>query len=117
MGSYIGTCHCGAVEFRIESDLAAPIRCNCSLCIRRSAVMHYVEEEKFQLLRGEEALVPYEFGRKSGGKHYFCGTCGVFSFFHSRWKGESSYGVNTGCLRGVNPYELSPELVDGASYR
>ena len=78
--------------------------------------MHYVESESFRLVRGESALVAYQFGRKSGD-HYFCRTCGVFPFFHSRWKGESSYGVNVGCLRGVNPYELSPELIDGASYR
>ena len=115
--SHTGSCHCGAVEFQIESDLESPIRCNCSLCIRRGAVMHYVESDKFRLVRGEEALVAYEFGARSGGKHYFCRTCGVFPFFHSRWQGESSYGVNTGCLEGVNPYELSPELIDGASYK
>ncbi len=115
MPNYVGTCHCGAVEFEIESDLADPIHCNCSLCIRRSAVMQYVESERFRLVRGEGALVPYKFGRKSG-THYFCGTCGVLPFLHSRWQGESTYAVNTGCLRGVNPYELSPQLVDGASY-
>ena len=30
--------------------------------------------------------------------------------------GEQTYGVNTGCLQGVDPYGLAPELVDGASY-
>ena len=115
MREYRGHCHCGAVQFEIESDLSEPIRCNCSICIRRSAVMHYVEPENFQILRGEDALVSYQFGRKSG-TNYFCGTCGVFPFLHSRWKGESSYAVNTGCLQGINPYELVPELVDGASY-
>ena len=115
MTTYVGTCHCGAVEFEIQCDLETPIRCNCSLCIRRGAVMHYVESENFRLVRGEQALVPYEFGPKTG-THYFCGKCGVFPFFHSRWQGESTYGVNTGCLQGVNPYELSAELIDGASY-
>jgi hypothetical protein len=114
MPSYLAKCHCGAVEFEVESDLSDPVRCNCSLCIRRSAVMVYVEADDFRLIRGQGALTPYEFGGRSG-THYFCGTCGVFPFFHSRWRGQNRYGVNVGCLPGVNPYELSPRLIDGAS--
>ena len=115
MPRYLASCHCGAIEFEIEAELSDPVRCNCSLCIRRSAVMIYVEADHFRLIRGKESLTPYQFGTGSGS-HYFCSTCGVFPFFHSRWQGEDRYGVNVGCLPGVSPYELSPRHIDGASF-
>ena len=77
--------------------------------------MVYVDAAHFRLVRGEEALTPYQFGGRSG-THYFCASCGVFPFFHSHWRDENRYGVNAGCLPGVNPYELSPRLIDGASF-
>ena len=116
MPEYSGHCHCGAVQFQIESDLSDPIRCNCSICVRRGTVMVYVEPDDFTLLRGEDELVHYHFRSDSGRAHSFCKTCGIFPFFHSTWQGGSSYTVNVGCLEGVDPYELSPRLVDGASY-
>src|SRR3990167_7452161 len=42
-----GSCHCGAVQFRIESDLADLYRCDCSLCRMKNAVMTTVHEHAF----------------------------------------------------------------------
>lgn len=117
MARYSGRCHCGAVQFEIESDLSDPILCNCSICIRRAAVMVYVEPEDFTLLAGADQLVHYGFRSDSPRCHSFCKTCGIFPFFNSTWQGHSSYAVNLGCLEGVNVYNLSPRLIDGASYR
>jgi len=35
-----GACHCGAVAFEVETPAEPAVRCNCSLCRRRGAVMH-----------------------------------------------------------------------------
>ena len=41
--TYSGSCHCGAVRFRVRGEeITTGIRCNCSICIRRGAVMSTV---------------------------------------------------------------------------
>ena len=38
------TCHCGVVEaeINVDGDLAKVIKCNCSICKRKSAIMSRV---------------------------------------------------------------------------
>ena len=59
MPLYKGTCHCNAVEFEVETDLAGGLQCDCSLCKRKNAVMHRVPKEQFRLVRGKDALTLY----------------------------------------------------------
>ena len=48
-------CHCGAVEAQInvEGSLEKILRCNCSLCKRKGAVMSLVKNENFKILKGQ----------------------------------------------------------------
>ena len=39
METYNGSCHCGAVRFRIESDFPELATCDCSICSRKNALM------------------------------------------------------------------------------
>ena len=48
---YKGRCHCGAVRFEVRTELEDLVRCNCSLCARRSTIMHYVAPSEFTLIR------------------------------------------------------------------
>jgi hypothetical protein len=50
------------------------VRCNCSFCRRRGAVMANVRADDFGLLAGEEAL--YQWNTRIA-KHYFCTRCGI----------------------------------------
>ena len=114
MTRYRGTCHCGAVEFQVETELDRVVRCNCSLCRRRGSLMHYVPPERFALLSGGERLVQYQFNTRTA-THFFCENCGVFPFFRSDAV-EEVYVVNVACLEGADVSALEPERIDGASY-
>ena len=40
MITYCGSCHCGNVKFSFEHEpISNGVRCNCSLCKRKAAVM------------------------------------------------------------------------------
>lgn len=113
---YHGSCHCGAVRFSFE---AAPIekglRCNCSLCSRKGAMMSPVPvpEAQFHIQAEEGALGLYQFGEKTAF-HYFCKHCGVYPF-HIPGRFPGHYRANLGCVEGVDPFELEADVFDGRS--
>jgi hypothetical protein len=86
---YKGRCHCGAVRFEVRTELEGLVRCTCSLCARRSAVMHYVAPSDFKLICGEEQPATYRFGSRSAA-HHFCKVCGIFPYFLSDWAGSNT---------------------------
>ncbi|WP_432472560.1 GFA family protein [Amphritea sp. HPY] len=110
-----GQCHCGAVEFEIKTDLTPVVRCNCSLCKRKGAVMHRTGSEHFRLIKGEDNLSLYQFHTHKA-EHYFCKTCGIYTHHRPRMN-PALIGVNVGCLDGVDPLGLDNiELIDGAAF-
>src|SRR4029450_9485830 len=114
MKTHRGACHCGKVQFEIQSTLEPSNRCNCSLCRRRGAVMTRVPADRFRLLSGEEFLSLYQFNTR-GGKHYFCKVCGLYTFH--RPGVAPGVGVwNVVCLEGVDPLSLKVGGIDGAAY-
>lgn len=75
-----GSCHCGAVRFEVQADLAqGASRCNCSVCTKLGARGAIVKPDAFALLSDEEALNAYEWGHKVS-KRYFCKTCGIYCY-------------------------------------
>ena len=105
--TYKGSCHCGAVRFEADADLAeATFRCNCSICFKSRAWMAAVPANGFRLLAGKEDLGDYQFGQKRI-HHHFCTRCGVRPFaLGSDPKGNPTYVIRVNCLDGVDDKEL-----------
>jgi hypothetical protein len=75
-----GSCHCGAIRFEVELDLAEETsKCNCSICSKARFWKSIVPAASFRLVLGEDALREYTFGGRNI-RHFFCGTCGVKPF-------------------------------------
>ena len=59
-------CHCKAIEaeINIDGDLPKIIKCNCSICKRKNAVMGMIKNEDFKIVKGEDKLKLYQFHTK-----------------------------------------------------
>ena len=100
--TYKGRCHCGAVRFEADIDLAqGTFKCNCSICFKTRAWLAGIPSSDFRLLSGP--TVDYQFGKKRL-HHPFCATCGVRAF--SRSVDGKQVAVRVNCLDGVDPQEL-----------
>jgi len=114
MKQYKGSCHCGAVTFSYEGEaITAGLRCNCSLCSRRGAMMspEAIPPEHFRFGAAEGALGLYQFGSRTA-KHYFCRHCGIYPF-HETARQPGHFRVNLGCVDGIDPFALEFEVFDG----
>lgn len=122
--TYQGSCHCGAVRFQCELDLAPPgersepelpgvwwtstFRCNCSSCLKTRYWKGFVRGQDFRLVQGGEAMVDYQYGERAI-HHVFCRHCGVHPFARASLEqmGGEFYAVNIGCLDDATPEELA----------
>ena len=115
--TYHGSCHCGAVRFAAEIDLAAPsLRCNCSYCLKIRCWASLVPPTAFRLLAGEADLSEYRFGA-GRERHYFCRHCGVRPFGRGDSpRGGPFVGIGVNCLDDATVAELAQvpvTFVDG----
>ena len=113
--TYQGACHCGAVAFSVELDLAGALKCNCSICSKLGAVWAFAPKSKFTLKSGAAQQGDYQFGKKSL-HHRFCTSCGIESYAEGKAPdGTATVGINLRCLDGVEVEKLTPRPFDGRS--
>ena len=111
MGVWSGSCHCGAVRFRVEGEIAELTTCDCSLCVRKNAVMAKVHETGLTVTAGEAELRLYEWNSRVA-KHYFCSRCGIYTF-HRKRAAPDHFGVNVFCLEGFAAASLPVRATEG----
>ena len=111
-----GGCHCGAVRFEVETDLATVMECNCSHCSKKGFLLTFVPAGKFTLLSGDDAQTEYRFNTKRIA-HRFCPTCGVEAYARGAGPdGSEMAAVNVRCLDDVDVSALTLTPVDGKSF-
>ena len=112
------TCHCENVELEVnipETGYPKLMRCNCSLCKRKGAVMSPLPKENVKLVKGQDSLKLYQYHTKVA-EHYFCSNCGIYTH-HKMRSNPNMIGVNVACIEGINPFELGDIAVnDGINH-
>lgn len=111
MPRYAGACHCGTVRFVVQADLVELTTCDCTLCVKKNALMAKVHESGLAVTEGEDALSLYEWNT-GRAKHYFCSRCGIYTF-HRKRAAPDHFGVNIFCLEGVDVAALPVRATEG----
>jgi hypothetical protein len=121
--TYSGSCHCGAVRFEADVDLAqGTIKCNCSTCVKARSWLVVASPHRFRLIAGAESQAVYQWtppGRAEPNfQYHFCKNCGIRT--PSRGVAEALGGVfhavQITLLDDVDPDELAKapiQYVDG----
>ena len=111
------SCHCGEVEAEINlpDSLGKILRCNCSICKRKGAVMSMVKNEEFKITKGEKILKTYQFHSKVA-KHFFCSICGIYTHHNPR-SNPAMTGFNLGCIDDIDTFKLDHiNIIDGQNH-
>jgi hypothetical protein len=114
--NYSGSCHCGAVAYKVDLDATRPvISCNCSICRRAGTLLSFVPATDFTLEKGDDQLIGYQFAKRHID-HLFCKTCGIKSFARGTSPdGTVMIAVNVRCLADLDLEELNVMPYDGAA--
>ena len=107
---YKASCHCGSIEFSVDTNLSKIVQCNCSICKRKNAKMALISKDSITIIKGEENLGTYQFNTMKA-THFFCKTCGIYTH-HNRRSDPNGVGINIGCVEEIDPFEYDVEFVD-----
>ncbi len=111
--TYRGSCHCGAIRFEAELDLAEGIRkCNCSFCLKLGYKKSFAGYEALRVTGGKDVMRDYKPVPSNWPEgdinHYMCPHCGAHTFSrgHLDFMGGNFWAVNVACLDDATEEEL-----------
>jgi hypothetical protein len=114
--TYEGGCHCGKVRYKVTTDLAKVISCNCSICAKKGHLLTFAMPEQFEQVSGRDAVTDYQFNRHII-HHLFCSTCGISSYgWGTAPDGKKMFSINVRCLDGVDLTSLEVTPFDGKNH-
>ena len=111
------TCHCGEVEaeINIPQNLEKILRCNCSICKRKGAIMSMVKNEDFNIIKGKDKIKLYQF-HSNVAKHFFCSNCGIYTHHNPRIN-PGMTGFNVGCIDEIDTFKFeNVSVLDGQNH-
>jgi hypothetical protein len=111
---YEGNCHCGAIKFSYEGeDIQKGLRCTCSICSRKGAIMsaEVIPAEALKIEAHAIDIGLYQFDNKVA-KHYFCKTCGIYTH-NETLRSPGQMRVNLACIEEVDLSGLEILIFDG----
>ena len=112
--TYQASCHCGAVQVRVEAGTPTEaISCNCSHCRRMGFLLTFVPRDAVSVT-GEESLGEYRFN-KNVIAHRFCRTCGAQPFAEGPGPNGPGAMINLRCVPDLDLDALKITPFDGAS--
>jgi hypothetical protein len=107
----------------VDLDLDHVRSCDCSICRKRGALNHRVENHQLRLLTPLSELVLYQWHTRTA-EDYFCPTCGILPFRRPRHRTSqeaadgtpafSGWAVNVRCLEGVDLGAIPVKRVYGS---
>lgn len=106
-----GSCHCGAVRFQVSAEIVELTTCDCSLCVKKNALMAKVHESELVVTHGQDELGLYEWNTRAA-KHYFCRRCGIYTF-HRKRAAPDHFGINVFCLDGFDATGIPVRATEG----
>ena len=100
------TCHCKEIqiELKLEKGFEELVRCNCSLCKRRGYIMAKIKLENLKIIKGQDKLSVYKFGKKYLTEHFFCKICGIYTH-HRSYTNPENYEYNIACIDKVDTFK------------
>lgn len=121
---YLGSCHCGLIRFKVIADVDHLRECNCSICLRRGALIFRVPSDSLSILTPFKQAKLYQWGTKTA-EDYFCANCGVLPFRKPSQLTPAEvkagkipftgWSINARCLDGLDVQSLPIIKIDGAS--
>lgn len=109
--THLGSCHCGGIRFTVTHDPVELTTCDCSLCVKRNALMAKAPEAALRVEQGQDLLATYEWN-SGRAKHHFCRRCGIY-VFHRKRAAPDHFGVNIFCLDGFDVASLPVRATEG----
>lgn len=110
---YHGSCHCNAVRYEVDLDLAKGTqRCNCTLCWKARNWFAFVGANDLQLLTDANDMSEYRWTPKGKPEpfltHRFCKHCGtrIYATGELDAMGGRFYALNIPTLDDVDIGEL-----------
>lgn len=111
MPIHAGSCHCGDVRFEISSNIAELTTCDCSICVKKNAVMTKVAENDFALLTPWATLSEYRWNTEIA-RHYFCRRCGIYTFHRKRAQ-PGHFEINIFCIDDFDASNMPLRATEG----
>jgi hypothetical protein len=102
-----GSCHCGAVRFRLREAPTEVTECNCSVCRRLGVLWAYVPADSVEIA-ADPATDTYAWGARTQAFHR-CRVCGCTTHWA---KFDPDFDTV-----GVNARLLAPEVLAAARLR